>query len=367
MAKQHLPKPPEKKDPLSQNLDTPLNAEASPERSVVDLEREIANLNARITEGREQNARLQERATVGDLLRHAIHTEVRAGETHDQAVARVLKERDELREQVRVDGPAFNQGRAEGKSDVAAELRRILDPEDKEHLNLDGLLKLIGQLVADAAARPVPAEGWASERAKVLVLGVPPGDRDFLLGDLLTRLVEFTGERGDNEGAVEVLTRKMKELALATETLTRRDTRLSELTDALNRRDAQIEKLQGAMVARRAPDDGLASEHARVLAVMDGAIPLRYPVRGAPSEVLKTVLQEWAALRTFFSAHPLVALAVKDESTREVEDRFTLLLLEWDGKTLSPTVVEERMPWGDLQARMRHLVDTRLVPAHFRE
>jgi hypothetical protein len=48
-----------------------------------------------------------------------------------------------------VDGPVFNQGRVEGNSDVCAELRAILDPQDLCHWNKDGLLKEVRRLKDD--------------------------------------------------------------------------------------------------------------------------------------------------------------------------------------------------------------------------
>ena len=42
-----------------------------------------------------------------------------------------------------VDGRVYNDGRAEGRADIAAKLRAILDPEDKHHLSLEGLLNAV--------------------------------------------------------------------------------------------------------------------------------------------------------------------------------------------------------------------------------
>jgi hypothetical protein len=50
-------------------------------------------------------------------------------------------------EQAKVDGPTFNLGRSEGRADVAAELRRIIDPNDEQHLSLDGTLDIVRKLV----------------------------------------------------------------------------------------------------------------------------------------------------------------------------------------------------------------------------
>ena len=48
---------------------------------------------------------------------------------------------------VSTDSETYNAGRSEGNADVAAELRKIIDPEDKKHLNLSGLLKEIELLI----------------------------------------------------------------------------------------------------------------------------------------------------------------------------------------------------------------------------
>ena len=50
----------------------------------------------------------------------------------------------------RVDGPVFNSGRSEGRSDVAASLRRVLDPGDINHWNIDGLLNEVRRLKGGA-------------------------------------------------------------------------------------------------------------------------------------------------------------------------------------------------------------------------
>lgn len=50
---------------------------------------------------------------------------------------------------ISTDTEEYNRGRAEGNADVAAELRKILDPQDKLHLNLTGALKRVEALLAD--------------------------------------------------------------------------------------------------------------------------------------------------------------------------------------------------------------------------
>jgi hypothetical protein len=48
---------------------------------------------------------------------------------------------------ISTDSETYNAGRSEGNADVAAELRKIIDPEDKKHLNLTGVLKEVERLV----------------------------------------------------------------------------------------------------------------------------------------------------------------------------------------------------------------------------
>lgn len=82
-----------------------------------------------------------------------------------------------------VDGPVFNLGRSEGRADVAVQLRKLVDPEDLNHWNLDGTLAEVARLVQAAP----------------------------LLKELLAILSQHCGERGDSEGAVETLKRLVKE------------------------------------------------------------------------------------------------------------------------------------------------------------
>lgn len=49
------------------------------------------------------------------------------------------------------DDPVFQQGRHEGWSDIAAKLRAIVDPNDVDHLNIDGLLVRVAVLYMDHA------------------------------------------------------------------------------------------------------------------------------------------------------------------------------------------------------------------------
>jgi len=81
-----------------------------------------------------------------------------------------IKDRDEER---KADGPAFNCGRHEGQADVAARLRKILDPTDAGHLDLDGLLTKVSGACEVADARSVDAEALkkrCSELTEALAL-----------------------------------------------------------------------------------------------------------------------------------------------------------------------------------------------------
>lgn len=51
-----------------------------------------------------------------------------------------------------VDGEAYNMGRSEGQADIAASLSLILDPEDKNHWNIIGLLKEVVRLSGERNA-----------------------------------------------------------------------------------------------------------------------------------------------------------------------------------------------------------------------
>lgn len=58
-------------------------------------------------------------------------------------VRRIKAEVDGVRQEAAVDGPTYNAGRLEGHADIAARLRAILDPEDENHWNIDGVLEAV--------------------------------------------------------------------------------------------------------------------------------------------------------------------------------------------------------------------------------
>ena len=79
-----------------------------------------------------------------------------------------IAERDEARAGAATDGPTYNAGRSEGRADVAAYLRAILDPGDVHNWNLDGALAEVRRLMGentDALARAERAEKYASDLA----------------------------------------------------------------------------------------------------------------------------------------------------------------------------------------------------------
>ena len=77
-----------------------------------------------------------------------------------------IKDRDEARSQVKVDGPAYESGRLEGHADVASKLRAHLDPEDQKHLTLDGLLDRVDYELRDHAHTKQVRDDYANTSAK---------------------------------------------------------------------------------------------------------------------------------------------------------------------------------------------------------
>jgi hypothetical protein len=53
------------------------------------------------------------------------------------------------------DGPAYNAGRAEGRADMCASIRAIIDPADTHHWNRDGLLEEVRRLASLNKARKI--------------------------------------------------------------------------------------------------------------------------------------------------------------------------------------------------------------------
>lgn len=211
----------------------------------------------------------------------------------------------------------------------------------------------------------MPESGWSSPRARELVEAVPEKDRNLLLGDLLAMLAPHAGETGANETATDTLTRLLRHLDANREHSEAMTKMAREVNEENYRLRGALDKAQSALVARRAPDALGTVTIGHMTSTLTEA-GLNPSGDGGVVATMKRVLSEWQGLRAFFSDKPLVALAVKDESTPAVADRFSLLLLEWDGKRLSPTALETVRPWGDIHPRLQHMLNTRLVPKPFR-
>lgn len=57
-----------------------------------------------------------------------------------------LVDNEKLAKAMGVDSPVYNQGRCEGHADVHAELRKILDPFDRNHWNAEGVINEVRRL-----------------------------------------------------------------------------------------------------------------------------------------------------------------------------------------------------------------------------
>jgi hypothetical protein len=232
----------------------------------------------------------------------------------------------------------------------------------------DALKVRVSVLESAAESPPVAVEGWASERAKELVGRVAPHDRELLLGDLLALLAPHAGETGVNETAADVLRRLVLEHERSGEANQRLGESLFRAGQDLEAANGTIGGLQAALVARRAPDAGAGELLRRIYNAIVDSGPVE-SVAGAQdlvSGMFPRIITEWRGLRGFLSPQPLAAVAVRDDSTETLAERYSLILMEWDGKHLSPTVLEEARPWADLVRLLQHTVSTRLVPPTFR-
>jgi hypothetical protein len=216
----------------------------------------------------------------------------------------------------------------------------------------------------------LPLNGWSSDTARQLVEAVPPHERVLLLGDLLKQLLPHTGETGQNETASDVLKRVLMELETLTEaTVPRLE---QQVLDGEKERNAMAERMvraQSAMVARRAPDaeaGGLLEEIYRLI-ISTGPVEA---VKGAPDLIrgmLPKIVSEWRGLRAFFSEAPFVAVAVRDDGHKgPVRERYSLLVLTWDGKAVKTQVVEGTRPWGDISPYLENTVRKNLIPVAYR-
>lgn len=243
-----------------------------------------------------------------------------------------------------------------GKSALAAldELLVALHKSNDAHLEGDAL----------------PATGWSSATARQLVEAVGPQPglrasdvRALLLGDLLAQLLPHTGEVGRNETASDVL----KRLVEKTRHLAARSSSLEDECTTLRAQQSEMSermvKIQSAMVARRAPDADWIAVRDTIAGFLSGTGLGGYGiVRG-----VEALVKEWQGLRAFFSGAPLTAVAVRDDGAKgPVRERFSLLVLSWDGRAVKTQVVEGTRPWGDISPYLDSAVRKHLIPDAYR-
>lgn len=229
--------------------------------------------------------------------------------------------------------------------------------------SIQELLRVIAMRREQALADATPETAWASPRARELVEMMAPDVRLPVLGDLLADLARLAGETGAKESAQDVLRRKLR----ATTSLESRAKSLEAECVELRSRAETAEKLvgslQAAMVTERNPDAVTGRVFEQICAAMTEAAGGDGPGPKDMLGITHQVIREWRGLREFLSPQPMVAVAVRDDSTPALKERYSLILLEWNGRHLSPTVLEgPARPFSEIVRPMRHAVDTRLVP-----
>lgn len=224
--------------------------------------------------------------------------------------------------------------------------------------------------VLEARGDVFPSGGWSSPLAQRLVEQVAPDARLLLLGDLLAFLAPHVGETGVKETAADTLRRKLEHIGV----VQRARQEMADLADALGKQRADLEQqlytLQAAMVTERSPD----AEHSKLLEqvaeILDNAHRLRGGEKNEAFDIVsvaRVLVSEWHGLRELLSKQPMVAVAVRDDSTKALAERYSVGVLEWDGKAVRFDLLEgPARPWSDLIRVMTHAVATRLVPPTFR-
>lgn len=306
-----------------------------------ELAAEIERLKAELESQRAQASEFARTANEAESQRKALHSDLMVLEQTAAGRAPDIALQTDL-----------------GKSAAHAlsEVLTMLDKMNDERLNSDAL----------------PANGWSSPRARELVEAVQaqPGLRAsdvrvLLLGDLLVELLPHAGETATNETAVDVLRRLRRDLE-ASEQIRKDITESHEETlRDFGAQNERLVKAQAALVARRAPDAEAGSALQGLSAILAAAGVPAGTIQ-ADLDAVSMIVREWKGLRGFLSGAPLVAVAVRDDSTKEVRERYAVLLLEWDGKQVAVSTFDAGLPWSDVQPRMRQLVETRLVPEPYR-
>lgn len=237
--------------------------------------------------------------------------------------------------------------------------------------SIQELLRVIDMRREQALAHATPVSGWSSPRAKELVEKVPTNQRELLLGDLLADLAFLAGETGKNETAQDVLSRRVHEAAKLRQELEDLQKKYDVLAQHHRAEREQVLELQAAMVAKRSPDAGAGATLEQIGGILAGAAgALDGPGILHPSDLpalLERMLREWLGLRELLGKTPMTAVAVRDDSTPALAERYALMVLRWDGAKLDFEMVDgPARPWVDLARPMRHAVDTKLVPSTFR-
>lgn len=98
-------------------------------------------------------------------------------------------------ERAKVDGEVFNQGRHEGRSDVAVALRKVVDPKDANHWNLDGSLAEV-QRLKDALASTQRERDEARARLEAWEENSSAADWKHEAEEAATRIAELEKENG---------------------------------------------------------------------------------------------------------------------------------------------------------------------------
>lgn len=341
-----------------------------------------------------------------DDMTHYMEATGRLSRELTEARAEIVR----LQEQVKAaKEEGFSQGVAEGRADIAVQLRKVVDPDDVDHLEVDGSLSRVSELIqtaknlkaANDAMRepmrklreavampaqgeetvisevlrrldmdtpaPLPVSGWSSERSRELVRAVSVVDQPYLLGDLLVLLAPLAGQTGANEGAADVLSRLISERS-EWETKAKKNGELLNAAQAnitLITRD--VERLQGALVARRTNDG--SGEMVRAIVEKLGAHMEGITVQSLMGG-LERVFLEWSQLRRVFgpSAPPFRALLLQDVSSKEMKNRFTLLCLEGaeDGALHFDEKVAQA-PWHVTRDSAQRFFQQWLTPEGFRQ
>lgn len=222
--------------------------------------------------------------------------------------------------------------------------------------------------IVNMSTESKPSFGWSSKRAEDLVKAVPAAERELLLGDLLAQLAPHSGQTGENETATDTLQRLLRHLEANREHSESMTKIAREVNEENFRLKASLERAQNAMVARRAPDASSGATLERISAVIAENAPGHDGVSFVSVEdAVRKVVAEWKGLRAMLSPHPMRAVAVRDDSTPALAERYALMFVEWDGKRLNLEMLEgPSTPWMDLVRPMNHAVSTRLVPPAFR-